>query len=378
MGAWGVEAYENDTALDWAAGTGADLASIEAALDEVLGTGTDGYLGTDVGCIGVAACEALYDYHNPKPGTLAKILAVFGAKPEVPPKTPDLIAKACRSLDRVMAPNSELAELWSESEADGAAWRESIARLRQRLDGPPVRVDSPVEHTGKHTGETDHMDTLTVSGAQALSELTRLRAEFPSTGAYPFLVGGDDDLERIQEAAEFNEESPEAILADAARVDLAQWTQERRAEAAEDELDEDELAGVWPGENMTKGSTMLHADLLSGKPKAQANIGLVRLNNPWELPAHLKWGGWNECPCPEVHCAFHAMWAKEYGAQITGMSGDVIECLVAKPPRTQEQALRLAWQQYWDCTDIVDQGTESVAALAATLLNSPYWYFWWD
>ena len=28
--------------------------------------------------------------------------------------------------------------------------------------------------------------------------------------------------------------------------------------------------------------------------------------------------------------------------------------------------------------DIVEQGCGSVSYLAATLINSPYWYFWWD
>jgi hypothetical protein len=40
--------------------------------------------------------------------------------------------------------------------------------------------------------------------------------------------------------------------------------------------------------------------------------------------------------------------------------------------------MALAWEQYWYCLDIVDQGVGSVSALAATLLNSTYWYFWWD
>jgi hypothetical protein len=30
------------------------------------------------------------------------------------------------------------------------------------------------------------------------------------------------------------------------------------------------------------------------------------------------------------------------------------------------------------CPDIVEQGVESVSALAAHLLDSPLWYFWWD
>ena len=38
----------------------------------------------------------------------------------------------------------------------------------------------------------------------------------------------------------------------------------------------------------------------------------------------------------------------------------------------------LAWEQYLYCQDIVVQGCETIANLAATLLNSPFWYFWWD
>lgn len=30
------------------------------------------------------------------------------------------------------------------------------------------------------------------------------------------------------------------------------------------------------------------------------------------------------------------------------------------------------------CADIVDQGTESIEALAAQLLVSNSWFFWWD
>jgi hypothetical protein len=66
------------------------------------------------------------------------------------------------------------------------------------------------------------------------------------------------------------------------------------------------------------------------------------------------------------------------GAEIAGVSGDVIECIVANPPRDKEQSMNLAWEQYLYCQDIVVQGRETISNLAATLLNSPYWYFWWD
>jgi hypothetical protein len=92
----------------------------------------------------------------------------------------------------------------------------------------------------------------------------------------------------------------------------------------------------------------------------------------------LKYGAWNECPGPEVHCAFHREWQERFGAEITGMSDDVVECAVKNPPIDRKAAVVLAWEQYWYCSDIVDQECESVSKLAATLINSPYWYFWWD
>ncbi|MCA9631806.1 MAG: DUF4259 domain-containing protein, partial [Myxococcales bacterium] len=45
---------------------------------------------------------------------------------------PQLIASAVAALDRVLGENSELAELWDESD-EGQAWRLSVQALRQRL-----------------------------------------------------------------------------------------------------------------------------------------------------------------------------------------------------------------------------------------------------
>ncbi|MBC3833711.1 DUF4253 domain-containing protein [Undibacterium amnicola] len=72
-----------------------------------------------------------------------------------------------------------------------------------------------------------------------------------------------------------------------------------------------------------------------------------------------------------VHCAAHHYWQKEFGAEIVGVSGDTIECIVKNPPRSQEVAIKRAWQQYW----VVDQGCETIANLAAALLNAEVWYF---
>lgn len=219
---------------------------------------------------------------------------------------------------------------------------------------------------------------LKVRGADAIRILDERRALYATTGEYPFLIGDGAELERIEEAAGFNERSPAEIVRTALGMDLAEWIARRRKEAEEWEFSAGETLGEWPGEVAEKGSISLHRDVLSGAIKPEVYLGLATIPEPWHLPAALKYGAWNDCPEPEVHCAFHRDWGARFGAQITGMSGDVIECAVKNPPAVREAAIALAWEQYWYCADIVDQGCGTVAGLAATLLNSPYWFFWWD
>jgi hypothetical protein len=220
--------------------------------------------------------------------------------------------------------------------------------------------------------------TLRVTGGDAIRVLNEHRSRYHTTGQYPFLIGDAEDLGRIKEAAEFNKQEPTAIIRASFEVKTAEWIAGRRKEAEEYELSAEELLGEWPGEIAEKGSIALHKDVLSGKIKPEVYLGLAKIEKPWQLPALLKYGAWNECPEPEVHCAFHRQWQERYGAEITGMSSDVVECAVSKPPTDHKAATDLAWEQYWYCADIVEQGCGSVSNLAATLLNSRYWYFWWD
>jgi hypothetical protein len=220
--------------------------------------------------------------------------------------------------------------------------------------------------------------TLKIPGADAIRLLGEHRSRYAATGQYPFLIGDAEELGRIKEAAEFNKENPTAIIRASLEVKLAEWFERRRLAAEEYEFSSEELLGEWPGEIADKGSIGLYKDVLSGKIKPEVFLGLAKTENPWHLPAILRYGGWNECPAPEVHCAFYRRWQDEFGVEITGMSGDVIECAVKNPPTDRKTATHLAWEQYWYCADIVEQGCGSISNLAATLLNSPYWYFWWD
>ena len=220
--------------------------------------------------------------------------------------------------------------------------------------------------------------TLKIPGPDAIRLLNEHHSRYAGTGLYPFLIGDADELGRIKEAAEINNQEPAAIIRASFEVKTAEWIAGRRKEAEEFEFSPDETLGEWPGEIAEKGSIGLHKDVLDGKIKPEVYLGLARIDQPWHLPAILKYGIWNECPEPEVHCAFHREWQERYGAEITGMSGDIVKCAATKPPTDRKAATILAWEQYWYCADIVEQGCGSVSNLAATLLNSPYWYFWWD
>ena len=59
------------------------------------------------------------------------------------------------------------------------------------------------------------------------------------------------------------------------------------------------------------------------------------------------------------------------------MSADVLEYILPAPV-PQDRAMEAALEQFFFCTDIVEQGVGTVGVLAGSLAQSKYWYFWWD
>ena len=112
-----------------------------------------------------------------------------------------------------------------------------------------------------------------------------------------------------------------------------------------------------------------------GRPAA---VQLIKVGRSYEVPAHLGFGGWNDCPSPELHVAVLREWNKEYNAVPACLTGDVLECIVPKPPQTEEESIKLAAEQWIFCDDIVSQGTQTVRKLAMEIWRSPTWFFWWD
>jgi hypothetical protein len=220
------------------------------------------------------------------------------------------------------------------------------------------------------------VQVITVAGGDALTELDRLRSEYAKTGLYPIILGSPEDYRRIEDIIG-DESDPAAILKESESINAEEWFRAQpqfgagELDEGEDEFDFEEAQGA-------KLEIITHRDILTGQPKPEVLIGLFKVAAPWEAFAMLDWGNWNESPSSAAHCAIQRYWAKQYGSEVVSITSDVVQCTVARPPQNLEASRQLALEQYCYCGDIVDQGTGTVERLAAGLLDSKVWYFWWD
>ncbi len=214
-------------------------------------------------------------------------------------------------------------------------------------------------------------ELIKVAGKDALATYQRLKTK---TGVIPVILGDNDDVESITEVMDYVTDSFEHILQQAEDIDALEWFEKRQAQDAEYyDLTIGEWQDLSPSNNIS-----VHLDILSGEPKPEVYIALVPVAKSWMIPAFLKIGGWNDCPIAAEHAAIFKYWDECYGIIVAGITADVIELEIQRPPTTREQALQLAEQQFIYCPDIVYQGTQTIAALASTLLNGRVWFFWWD
>lgn len=135
MGTWSTEPFGNDSACDWAYDleTHTDFSLVEAVLRRVIDTGDD-YLDEDLAVEAIAAAEVLAKSRGRGTQTDAYTervdawLAGLTVSPDAA-----LFALARQALARILAPDSELLELWEESDEAGE-WRAAMRRLQTALD----------------------------------------------------------------------------------------------------------------------------------------------------------------------------------------------------------------------------------------------------
>lgn len=177
-------------------------------------------------------------------------------------------------------------------------------------------------------------------------------------------------LHANQEA--LSELSAQAILAQADEFDLDTWLKGRAVEVGR------APRGPWRAQPEARTQLSAPNDLLTRRPAPSLKLALAPVDVGWQVPAYLRFGAWYDCPPPDVHVALLHRWHEAYGAELAVLGGDTIELLVARPPGAREEALTLVRTVYCYAPDSIDQGFESLDALAASLMASRAWLFWWD
>lgn len=103
----------------------------------------------------------------------------------------------------------------------------------------------------------------------------------------------------------------------------------------------------------------------------------LRADAPWQVPALVPFGGWNDCPPPAEQAAALRDWQNRFGAVPCLMTSDSLSLLVDRPPQSPQEALPLAQEMLAFCEDLY-LGFESAGDLAQALSGAGLWYFWWD
>ncbi len=268
------------------------------------------------------------------------------------------------------------------------------------MDEKLTRLQEALKATGIDTASLgvlcqtpeERLYGLTVRGSDVITVWTTIRENLSRIGQWPVLVGEDEELKNLRERVNYR---LRANLQSADVIDAEDWFEKRYQQFTEEieefgyresnssPNDEDKKfygipRGPWPKRELGNQQFMIPFCLVKRKPLPKVHLAFVPTIESWRVPALLRFGGWNECPTDDEHAAVMKYWQERFGAEVVGITNDVVEMLVKRPPSTKKEALALARQQYLYCQDIVDQGTETLEALACTLLGGSVWHFWWD
>ncbi|MBD0708900.1 MULTISPECIES: DUF4259 domain-containing protein [unclassified Streptomyces] len=134
MGTWDIGPFDNDTAADFSyrvdeASDEGKAEVLRAVLREVAATADDDYLDADVSMEAIASAALIAAQC---PGGAA-VTTSYGPKKPLPILPSELRPLAVAALDRTLGKESELLELWEES--DGEEWKAGVLGLRGVLAG---------------------------------------------------------------------------------------------------------------------------------------------------------------------------------------------------------------------------------------------------
>jgi hypothetical protein len=219
---------------------------------------------------------------------------------------------------------------------------------------------------------------------------------YAQSGLVPFLLSGiAGGTERPWGSQEFRH--PEDVTGldrlDAAELLREQWqgrtTEYDDYDEEDEEYQDDEFAMAvaeevapfsrrqFPGLAKSEDH-QLSADQFDGvlSGLGPARVGLVPAGRPADALPML---GWNEAfVSARAEAAVLRSWEDRFGARLLRVGFAEFSVLARRPPRTLELAKHLAAEQWAFCDEFGGTGLHDVSGIAASLMNSPVWTFWWD
>ena len=241
------------------------------------------------------------------------------------------------------------------------------------------------------------------TGTEALDLLQEIRRDDPDVT--PVIIGDREDALSVIDNYASHTVTPRDIIAAAAGLDCERWLDEREREMRENikalpagppeqsfwrrpsgfgasskppSVSALFPQGPWPTDAAPNREVSSLTNVLRRTPLPELYVALLPTREAWQAGAHTKFGGWNECPSPEVQVSFAKRWFGLHAASVVANTGDVLEFRVDQPMGSGVAAMAMAREQFLFCEDIVYQGVGTIDALAATLLGATVWYFWWD
>lgn len=215
-----------------------------------------------------------------------------------------------------------------------------------------------------------------VPARAAIESWQRLRTLVDETGCWPVVIGGPDDERAHAAALRDSLDATDALVRDGLALDVDEWLADEAA------IDPDLLRELDDGAPFGSARVMTHRILEAPawRLRRAGNGTLLWVESPhaWDVPAILRFGGWNSCPPTTVHVAMLRRWHERFGAELVGLSRDRLEVSVARLPRTRSEALALAREHFLYCEELVLAEHGSLRSLAAALLVSRVWSFRWD
>jgi hypothetical protein len=135
MGCWAIDSFGNDDAADWLSEltAAADLTPARRTVSALLSEA--GYLDAPYSTEALAAIEVVAAaLGRPTPSARSQSSLMTWVAHVKPIADASLVSDSARAIERILGPDSELRELWEDTD-DFGEWQINVEQLRAALRG---------------------------------------------------------------------------------------------------------------------------------------------------------------------------------------------------------------------------------------------------